>query len=64
MVGRKRKKKHLKIFARELLDKGFKRDWSVSLGAMLDDGHTENKKKSSFRDFPGRSTVLCCGFRM
>ena len=36
------------------------------LGAMLSDGHTENKKKyfSSFRDFPGKSIVFCFGFRM
>ena len=40
-VDRKRKKTP-KIFARELLDKGFERDWSVGLGAMLGDGHTEN----------------------
>ena len=26
------------------LDKGFERDWSVGLGAMLDNGHTETKK--------------------
>ena len=24
------------------LDKGFERDWSFGLGAMLGDGHTEN----------------------
>ena len=24
------------------LHKGFERDWSVGLGAMLGDGHTEN----------------------
>ena len=24
------------------LDKGFERDWSVGLGVMLGDGHTEN----------------------
>ena len=24
------------------LDKGFERDWSVGLGAMLSDGHREN----------------------
>ena len=40
-VDRKRKN-HLEIFARELLDKGFERDWSVGLGAMLGDGHAEN----------------------
>ena len=27
---------------RGTLDKGFERDWSVGLGAMLGDGHTEN----------------------
>ena len=26
------------------LDTGFERDWSVGLGSMLDNGHTENKK--------------------
>ena len=40
-VDRKRKK-YLEISARELLDKGFERDSSVTLGAMLGDGHTEN----------------------
>ena len=40
-VDRKRKT-HLEIFARELLDKGFERDWSVVLGAMLGNVHTEN----------------------
>ena len=44
MWGLLENEKPPKIFARELLDKGFERDWSVSLGAMLDDGHTENKK--------------------
>ena len=35
-----------KIIARNIckrtLDKGFERDWSFGLGAMLGDGHTEN----------------------
>ena len=59
-------KKNPRNICKRTLDKGFERDWSVSLGAMLGDGHTENKKKyfSSFRDFPGISIVLCCGFRM
>ena len=54
-VDRKRKKPPRNICKRTL-DKGFERDWSVGLGAMLDDGHTENKKEyfSSFRDFPGK----------
>ena len=39
------------------LDKGIERDWSVGLGAMLGDGHTENLKKyfSSFSDFSGKN---------
>ena len=39
------------------LDKGFQRDWSAGLGAMLGDGHTENLKKyfSNFRDFSGKN---------
>ena len=59
-----------KIMARNIYKRmlyiEFERDWSVSLGVMLDDGHTENKKKyfSSFRDFSGKSIVLCCGFRI
>ena len=54
-VHRKRKKSPTNICKRTL-DKGFERDWSVGLGAMLGDGHTENKKKyfSSSRDFPGK----------
>ena len=42
-VDRKRKN-HLEIFCKRTLDKGFERDWSVGLGAMLGDGHTENEK--------------------
>ena len=50
------RKNHLEIFARTL-DKGFERDWSVGLGVMLGDGHTENLKKkfSSVRNFPVKS---------
>ena len=36
----------------------FELDWSVGLGAMLGDGHTENKKKNIFLAsgiFPGKS---------
>ena len=40
----KTKKKTHKNICKRTLDKEFERDWSVSLGAMLDDGHTENKK--------------------
>ena len=36
------RKKHLEIFARELLIKEIERDSSVGLGSMLGDGHTEN----------------------
>ena len=36
------------------LDKGFVRDWSVGLGVMLDDGHTENKKILVSGIFPGK----------
>ena len=43
-VDRKRKKPPRNICKRTL-DKGFERDWSVGLGAMLGDGHTENLKK-------------------
>ena len=38
---RKRKKPPRNIFKRTL-DKGFERDSSVGLDAMLGDGHTEN----------------------
>ena len=52
-VDRKRNKTPRNICKRTL-DKGFERDWSVGLGAMLGDGHRGNKKKyfSSFREFP------------
>ena len=40
-VDRKRKKKPRNVCKRTL-EKGFEGDWSVGLGAMLDDGHTEN----------------------
>ena len=33
------------------LDMRFERDWSVGLGAMLGDGHTENLKNSSSTNF-------------
>ena len=38
------KKKKPRNICKRTLDKGFERDWSVGLGAMLDYGHTENKK--------------------
>ena len=34
-------KNRIEIFARELLDIQFQRDWSVVLGAMLGNVHTE-----------------------
>ena len=40
----KTKETHRNICKRAL-DTGFERDWSVGLGVMLGDGHTENKKK-------------------
>ena len=33
---------------KRILDKGFERDWSVGLGDILGDGHTENLKKYIF----------------
>ena len=64
-VDRKRKKIPRNICKRTL-DKGFERDWWVGLGAMLDDGHTENKKNIFLVSgiFREKSIVLCCGFRM
>ena len=51
------KKKTPRNVYKSTIDKGFERDWSVGLGAMLGDGHTENKKKyfSTFRDFSGKN---------
>ena len=37
-----RKKETTRNICKMTLDKGFERDWSVGLGAMLGDGHTEN----------------------
>ena len=64
--GCSKTKKTPRNICKRTLDKGFERDWLVGLGAMLDDCHTENTKKyfSSFRDFPGKAIMLCCGFRM
>ena len=44
----KNEKKNLRNICKRTLDKGFERDCSVGLGAMLGDGHTENKKKIFF----------------
>ena len=42
-ADRKRKKKKApRNICKRTLDKGFERDWSFGLGAMLGDGHTEN----------------------
>ena len=38
--GWSKTKKTSRNICKITLDKGFERDWSVSLGAMLDDGHT------------------------
>ena len=38
------KKKTPRNICKRSLDKGFDRVWSFGLGAMLGDGHTENKK--------------------
>ena len=56
MWGLLENKKPPRNICKRTLDKGFERDWSAGLGAMLDNGHTENKKKyfSSFRNFPGK----------
>ena len=40
--GRSKTKKTPRNICKRTLDKGFERDWSVGLGATLDDGHTEN----------------------
>ena len=37
-------KKPPRNICKRTLDKGFERDWSVGLCAMLGDDHTENKK--------------------
>ena len=61
-VDQKLKKKTPRNICKRTLGKGFERDWSVGLGAMLGDRHTENKKNSNFREFPGK--IDSCGFRM
>ena len=43
--GWSKTKKPPRNICKRTLGKGFERDWSVGLGAMLGDGHTENKKK-------------------
>ena len=40
--GWSKTKKPTGNICKRTLDKGFERDWSVGLGAMLDNGHTEN----------------------
>ena len=52
------------IFMRTLYIE-FEGDCTVGLGAMLGDGHTENKKIPISGIFPGKKSVLlCCGFQM
>ena len=40
--GWSKTKKPPRNICNRTLDKGFERDWSAALGAMLGDGHTEN----------------------
>ena len=57
-VDRKRKKKKKKKRAGDIckgtVDIECERDWSVSLGATLDDGQKIKNYFSSFRDFSGK----------
>ena len=41
-AGWSKTKKPPRNICKRTLDKGFERDWSPGLGAMLGDGHTEN----------------------
>ena len=53
-VDRKRKKP--RNICKRTLNKGFERVWSVGLGAILGDGHTENYKNIFLVSgiFPGK----------
>ena len=53
--GRSKTKKWAKDICRGTLDIECERDWSVSLGAMLDDGQKIKNYFSSFRIFSGKS---------
>ena len=48
-------KKQARDICNEILDMECKRDWSVSLGATLDDGQKIKNYFSSFRKFFGKS---------
>ena len=50
-----KKKKNTGDICKGTLDIEFKRDWSVGLGATLDDGQKIKNYFSSFRDFSGKT---------
>ena len=61
-----KKEKTLRNICKRTLDKGFERDWSVGLGAILGDGHTKLKRNVfvASENFQGKSESHVVLFRM
>ena len=53
--GKSKTKEQAGNICKGILDIECERDWSVSLGATLDDGQKIKNYFSSFRDFPGKA---------
>ena len=55
--GKLKKKKAWNIY-KGTLDIEFEQDWSVGLGAMLDDEQKIKKRLFSFREFSGKKPIV------